>query len=104
VHEDGETLFSWIPKGVIASGKKAVARNFMDVALMPFGSLRFRQVYTSTTSKVEHSTLEEYTLYTELRCTLTSPVMPGLLNGRAVQVDPMKPTLKAPGYKRLKLK
>jgi hypothetical protein len=29
VHEDGETLFSWIPKGVIGSGVKAPARNFM---------------------------------------------------------------------------
>jgi len=29
---------------------------------------------------------------------------PGPLQGEAMQVDPMKPTLKAPGTKRLKLK
>jgi len=46
VHADGETLFSWIPKGVIASGAKQPARQFLDVALMPFGVLRFRSVYT----------------------------------------------------------
>ena len=30
----------------MGSGVKAPARQFMDVALMPFGRLRFRQVYT----------------------------------------------------------
>jgi hypothetical protein len=55
---------------------------FKDVALMPFGRLRFRSVYTDLEiTKVDHATLAEYNLYTELRCELSSPVMPALLNG-----------------------
>jgi hypothetical protein len=68
VHADGETLFSWIPKGVIASGLKQPARQLLDVALMPFGVLRFRSVFTEPTTHVDHATTSEYTLYTELRC------------------------------------
>ena len=81
VHADGETLFSWIPKGVIASGLKQPARQLLDVALMPFGVLRFRSVFTEPTTHVDHATTSEYTLYTELRCELQSPAMPELLNG-----------------------
>ena len=33
-------------------------------------------------AEVDHETLAEYNLYTELRCELSSPVLPALLNGR----------------------
>jgi hypothetical protein len=68
-------------KGVMASGAKQPARQFLDVALMPFGVLRFRSVFTEPTTHVDHATASEYTLYTELRCELRSPAMPELLNG-----------------------
>jgi hypothetical protein len=81
VHEDGETLFSFIPSGVIGTGVKQPARNFIDFALMPFGRIRFRYVFTEEKPDTDHATGEEYTLYAELRCEVTSPPQPALLNG-----------------------
>jgi hypothetical protein len=81
VNEDGETLWSFIPKAVLSTGVKQPARQYIDIAIMPFGRLRFRSVFTTPTTHVDHATQNEYTLYTELRCELQSPPQPALLNG-----------------------
>jgi len=51
-------------------------------------------------STIDH----EVSLTTKISAAADVHVADGVPNGRAVQVDPIKPTLKAPGTKRLKVK